>query len=115
MNQKARIKRDLARTESTRAIERLRKNYLKVGDAIYVFLRHTSRSGTCRWLDLFAIRENKPLRITWSAAKALATRYDSRHEAIRVEGCNFDCGHEVVGDLAWRLFGNSDALEHRWL
>ncbi|OAM89095.1 hypothetical protein OH491_12465 [Termitidicoccus mucosus] len=115
MNQKARTKRDLARTESTQAIERLRKNYLKVGDTVYVFLRRISRSGTCRWIDLYTVREKKPLRITWSAAKALATRYDSRREAIRVEGCGFDCGHSLVHDLAWRLFGNSDALDHRWL
>jgi hypothetical protein len=108
--------KQIARAERAEAIVHLKGDYLKAGDTVYAILRHVSKSGMSRWIDLYCINsQRQPLRITWSAAKALAARYDRRHEALRIDGCGFDVGHDAVHDLAWTLFGNSDALTYRWL
>lgn len=109
------LTRSEVKAERAKSIEYLRGEYLKPGDTVYVILRHVSQSGMSRFVDLFVVKNNRPLRITWNAAKALATRYDRKHEAIYVGGCGFCAAHAVVTDLAWHLFGNADALDYSWL
>jgi hypothetical protein len=62
----------LARLACTQATKSLRSKYLKCGDTIYAILRHVSKSGTTRYLDLYIIAKTRPYRITKSAADAIA-------------------------------------------
>jgi hypothetical protein len=41
--------------------------------------------------------------------------YDRRAEAMRVSGCGLDVGHHTVASLSRVLFGDEQALRHRWL
>ena len=111
-------KKQIALAEQTKAIDNLKRHYLKPGDTVYAILRHVSKSRMSRWVDLYCISaERLPQRITLDAAKALArsSNYDRRREALRINGINFDVAHDAVNDLAWFLFGNSDSLTPRWL
>ena len=91
------------------------KEYLKPGDTVYSILRNVSASGTCRHIDVYMIKDNQPSRLTWGIAKALETTYNRKKDAIRVSGCGEDVGFKTAYNLAWKLFGDGYALNHRWL
>jgi hypothetical protein len=82
---------------------------LKPGDAVYTVLRHVSRSGMYRVLDVFIIRDNKPRRISWTVSRALGWRYDARHDGVGVGGAGMDMGFHLVYSLGLALFGSGDA------
>jgi len=89
------------RAQQAEALEQLRD--LKPGETVFTFLKHVSRSGMYRAIDLYIIRENTPRRISWSAA-ALCEGYDDRHEAAKASGCGMDMGFHLVYNLSSRLF-----------
>ncbi|MDF9832353.1 hypothetical protein M2103_000563 [Ereboglobus sp. PH5-5] len=105
----------LARLARAKAIKSLKAEYLKPDEVVYAILRHVSKSGTTRFIDLYIIDGGLPYRITKLAADAIAIRYDRRRDAIRVMAVGLDAAEHVVSDLAWHLFGNCDALKRRWL
>ena len=93
---------------NAREMERARKHLLEdyrltPGDTIYTKLCHRSRSGMYRVIDLYIIRNNEPLRITYTAA-LLLDGYDRRHEGARARGCGMDMGFALVYDLSRRLW-----------
>ena len=90
-------------TERDEQIQNLRK-WLVRDDRIYTVLRHVSSSGMTRYMDLYYIRENRPCRITWAAAKALGWTYDNKREALKVGGCGMDMGFHAVYTLSSILF-----------
>ena len=108
------VRQEEAKTE-------LRK-MLKKGDTVWTVLRHVSSSGMSRRIDLYVMRDNEPLRITWRTADALGYRYDRKHEALVVSGCGMDMGFHVVNSLSTALFcpngythEGAYALNHRWM
>lgn len=87
---------------------------VKPGDTIYTILRHRSRSGMYRAIDLYVVKDGAPFRISWDAA-ALLEGYDEKHEACRASGAGMDMGFHLVYNLAHRLFGDGYALTQSWL
>ena len=63
--------------------------YLHPGDTVYTILRHVSRSGMYRVIDLLVIRDNQPRRISWQAAQVLEG-YDTKHEGCKASGTGMD-------------------------
>lgn len=102
------------KAEREKAAEYLKES-LKPGDTVYTILRKVSASGMSRCLDLYTIRDNCPLRLTWNAAKVLESRYDRKAEALRVDGAGMDMGYSTVTHLSYKLFGEAYALKHQWL
>ena len=107
--------------EKTEALADLRK-ILQPGDKIFTRLNHVSASGMTRWLDLFVIRDNEPLRLTWFAAAATDHIYCDSRESLKIEGCGMDMGFSAVYSLGHALWPNgvdgSDsgyALKQQWL
>lgn len=78
---------------------------LKPGDTIYTTLRHVSRSGMQRVIDVNVIRDNEPRWIGYTVAKALGDRFDDRKQGIVVGGCGMDMGFHIVHNLGYRLYG----------
>ena len=109
-----------AAQDKAEAIERLR-SMMDVGNTIYTVLRHVSGSGMTRYIDLYVIKDNRPLRITWSAAIALGWTYDRKREALKVTGCGMDMGFHTVYTLARVIYSGmveGDAgysLQHNWM
>lgn len=108
-------------SEKTEARKELRK-YLRKGTIVYTCLRSVSASGMSRTMDVYVIKKNQPLRLTWTVARALDYTYDRRKEAMRVSGCGMDMGFHVVHSLACALRLNTGpdssvpgGLDHRWL
>lgn len=109
----------ITKTEKAEAVASLRKT-LKSGTTVYTVLRGCARSGMTRWMDVFVIRKNEPLRLTWSVAKALGWTYSKRHDALEVSGCGMDMGFYTIHSLFHCLHGYAGeksgyTLNHRWL
>ena len=79
------------------------KGIIKPGDVIYTSLKHVSRSGMYRVIDLYIMKNNEPWRISGYAAHLLEG-YDRRHEGCRAGGCGMDMGFHLVYNLASVLF-----------
>lgn len=92
------------------AINDLRE-LIKAGDTVYTILRHRSASGMTRWLDLYVMRDNKPRRITWTAARAIGWTYDRNYDAVKVGGCGMDMGFHAVYTLSHYLFREGFGIE----
>lgn len=89
--------------EQEHAREELRA-LLPPGSTVYTVLRHVSRSGMTRDLDLYVMENGEPRRITWSACKATGITYNGRAGAMRVEGCGMDMGFHAVYTLSHYLY-----------
>ena len=84
--------------------ETLRK-WLKPGDTVYTILRHVSRSGMFRVIDLVKVGENGQIvSLGWSAAEAIGAKYDRGRDGIRTQGCGMDMGYHLVYNLSRVLF-----------
>lgn len=87
------------RADREEAIEHLRQ-YVKPGDTLYTILRHVSRSGMMRHVDVFTADH---AYLSGYAAKAC--RFNRTDQgAIKVGGCGTDVGFEVVYHLGLALF-----------
>ena len=96
----------MARTskpQQQRAIERLREQ-IKPGNIIYTDLKHVSRSGMMRHINVFIMRDNEPVNITRFVADALDIRQTDAFGPLKVSGCGMDMGFYVVYSLSRTLF-----------
>ena len=90
---------------------------------VYTILRHVSRSGMSRHIDLYVIKDNKPMYISGYVACYL-DRKQAKHGAVKITGCGMDMGFALVYDLSMVLYLNPDgsyshdgayALNHEWM
>lgn len=91
------------------------RRFLRKGTKVYTVLRHRTPEGTCRFIDLYVVKQNEPIRITWSVAQMLSWAYSKKWEALRVTGCGTDVGFEAVSSHSGVLFGDNYALSQAWL
>ena len=89
--------------ERKEAIRDLKK-HLKPGTTVFTVLRHVSRSGMFRVIDLYVIKRNQPLRITWGACKATGSTYNIGWEGMAMGGCGMDMGFAAVYELSRTIF-----------
>ena len=86
------------------AINELRAR-LKPGQEVLCILRHVSRSGMQRVIDLKVIENGELRGIGWTAARALGYRHDDKRDGVIVDGCGMDMGFSLVYNLSsaiWR-------------
>ena len=107
------------------AIKRLRE-MLSPGDTVFTVLRHVSASGMSRRIDLYAMRDNRPVFLTGYASAAIGWSWGDKAGMV-VRGGNMDMGFHAVYTLSRTLFpdgfqdGNDQrrdggyALRHEWL
>jgi len=91
-----------AMQERDEAIAQLKK-FLKPGDTIYTVLRHVSKSGMSRDIDLYLMLADGPLYLSGYAATALGERR-APDQGIRVGGCGMDMGFHLVYNLSRTLW-----------
>lgn len=98
-------KKDVERQE---AIEQLR-GMIKPGDTVYTILRHVSRSGMTRGIDVYTLEDNKPVWITAYVGKAIdqpqPMDYWRKSMGLKIGGCGMDMGFHVVNSLSYALYG----------
>ena len=106
---RAPMKRDReTRAAYAERVEWLRKLHgaLAPGDTVTTVLRHNSRSGMYRAIDLFLLRDGgeRDWLSYWAAHAGIGDRWDDRHEAVGVSGTGMDMGFSLVYDLASYLY-----------
>ena len=77
---------------------------LKPGDTVYTILRHVSRSGMSRVIDLVIISDGEPFSISPWAAKVAGNRMDLDRWGIKIGGTGMDMGFALVYELSYALF-----------
>lgn len=91
----------VSKSDRAEAIARLHE-VLKPGDTVHTVLRHVSRSGMQREIDLYKIENNEPRWLTGYACNALGWRRKGDHMVLR--GCGMDMGFHAVYSLSRVLF-----------
>ncbi len=84
-------------------------------DVIYTDLKHVSRSGMSRSIALYVIKDNKPIWLSYYAARVLGWGWDDKRYAVKVKGCGMDMGFHVVYALSSTLFKDGYKLNQKWL
>lgn len=84
---------------------------IKPGNTVYTILRHVSRSGMQRVIDIYIIENNEPRRWSYTAAQACGFNYDNKHEGIKVGGCGMDMGFHLVYSMSRTLFPDGFGIE----
>lgn len=84
------------------AIEYLR-SILKPGDTVYTVLRHVSASGMSRRIDIFEIRNDCPICLTYWVSIALGYKRSDKGGLV-IEGGGMDMDFHVVYELGRFLF-----------
>lgn len=102
----------ITKQERAEAIERLRE-MVKPGDRLFTILRHVSKSGMSRVVQVVKMDEDgNPLYLGWNVAKACGFSWNDRHEGVAVGGCGFDAGFQVVYEIGRALWPEGGPLEH---
>lgn len=73
------------------------------GTTIYTSLRHVSRNGMYRLIQVHIIRNNEPRWLSSLVARALGCRL--KHDAVGISGCGMDMGFHLVHSLSYALHG----------
>lgn len=96
--------------EQQRSIEYLKK-LIQPNMRVYTILRTASRSGESCVVDLYVMQPNgrpngawEPIRVGWSAAKALGWLWCGRHEGVRVKKNGVWAESHLVYQLGGVLF-----------
>lgn len=95
--------------EKQEAIARLRE-LVKPGDAVYTILRHVSRSGMRRVIDVVVLTKDGPLSVGYLFARALGARFDRDRGGVVVGGCGMDMGFHLVYEGSYRIFDEDPRL-----
>ena len=111
-------------TQETIDADATLRKYCTPGTRLWTINRHTSASGMTRYLDVYVIIDNRPLRLTWSVGACLGLSYNDKHGALTVQGCGMDMGFHLIYGLSATLFLGADGvapgregyvLTHEWL
>ena len=96
----------MQQSSKSEAKERLLE-LVKPGDTIYTILRHVSRSGMTRVIDLVILPaddKNGPRSVVGHASRLLSMPLDRDRRGIKIGGCGMDMGFELVYQLSYALF-----------
>lgn len=80
------------------------RSILDPGDRVYCVLRHVSRSGMSRRIDLYKIDGDELRWLSALASRLIGWNLGPRADGIKVQGCGMDMGFHLVytlGALLW--------------
>lgn len=77
---------------------------VKPGDTVYTILRHVSRSGMTRVIDLLVMSEESPRSMSHYAADLMGCRMDRDRWGVKIGGAGMDMGFHLVYSLSYCLF-----------
>lgn len=102
------------KAEQADALASLRQT-LRRGDQLFVATKSVSRSGMSRTVTIYTFRgprgKVRALWLTRLVARALRWSYLDDSETLRVHGCGMDMHFHTVYELAYKLFGDGNALQ----
>jgi|SRR6185503_12807943 len=105
----------VSKSEKEQALAELRE-IVKPGDTLTTVLRHVSRSGMSRRIDVYKFSPEPTsqggVHRHWlSPLISRACGYSMKNEALVVGGCGMDMGFAVVYDVSQALYGRGTGYE----
>lgn len=94
-------------SNETRASTRRLRQAVPPGSSVYTTSRGASKAG--RRVDLYTIKDNRWLYLTYNVATLLGLNLHKGRRGIDAE----ECAADLVTDLAVELYCDPDALVHR--
>lgn len=100
------------KAERAEAVARMHE-WVKPGDTVYTILDHVSRSGMSRRVRVVVMlpgvtpdQPPVPIHPNHAVAHAIGAKLvrGGVSDSIRIDGCGFDAGHEVVYSLSHALY-----------
>ena len=92
----------VAKADRDNALTQLRR-LCPPGTKVYTILKHVSRSGMCRDIDVHVIIDGEP---QWLSGYVCTVMGWSQHnDCVRVGGCGMDMGFHLVHSLSYALHG----------
>jgi len=91
---------------------------LPPGSEVYTIVRHVSRSGMMRVIDMvFVDREGRIVRVPPYLAEeaGFVYKFDTKQGGWKISGAGMDMGFELVYKLGYLVHGDGYAFTHRWL
>lgn len=95
----------VSKSEREEALARLRE-MVKPGDTLHTVLRHVSRSGMSRGIDVYRIEGGDAHWLSRLVAKAAGFPFDEKRKCLKVGGCGMNMGFHVVYELSSHLYPN---------
>lgn len=92
------------KAEREEAVRQLRAS-IKPGDTLYTVLRHVSRSGMQRSIDIFKLNGKGPQCLSYYIGKVCGYGRDDSNGGIKIVGCGMDMGFHIVHSLGYALYG----------
>jgi len=90
------------------------REVLKPGDTVYTVLRHVSRSGMSRNIDLYYMADGEPQWISGYVGHAIGSPQSrknwERSQGLTVGGCGMDMGFHIVNSLSYVIFPQYQCL-----
>lgn len=84
------------------------REVLKPGDTVYTVLRHVSRSGMSRNIDVYYMADGQPQWISAYVGHAIDSPQSrknwERSQGLTVGGCGMDMGFHIVNNLSYAIF-----------
>jgi len=97
---------------------RMLKRFCPKGSTVYTVLRHVSRSGTSRRIDVYSIRKNELVYLS-GYIEGITDMKRHKDGGLLVHGCGMDMGFHIVHNLSMALYGFDNrgayALDHSWI
>lgn len=101
-----------ANQDTAEALADLKRLRIRPNETVYTVLRHASSSGMYRVLDVFIMRKNAPVSITYDVTQALGYKWDRKHVGLGIGGCGMDMGFQVVYQLGSVLWPTGTSKPH---
>lgn len=91
------------------------KKILVPNDTIYGVVRKVSSSGLSRIVEFYAIKQDKPILISYHIANVLEFVYNRKKNGVVIKGCGMDMCWDTVCRVSWQLFGSESKLKTGYL
>ena len=89
------------------------------GKTLYAIMRHVSRTGLTRHVSIVGIGDESPMPFQLngyiSEYLGIPLTMPGGMTALKVGGCGFDAGDQIVRRLSRKLYGQENALNFYWL
>lgn len=92
---------------------------LEKGNEVYAIVRHVSKSGMARWIDLFVVRDDRVIGILstracsphqWQRIRKVLGERDAKRGGWKVRGAGVNACNHIVSRISMAVFNEPDAL-----
>ena len=90
----------------------LLRSVLKPGAEVFTQVRHVSKSGMTRWLDVYTVIDGSIRNITWDVCAAADFTFCGRRHSLKIEGCGMDMGFQAVYCLGFAIWPDGTPEPH---